>query len=481
MGRFRLSSVFPSIVLTTMLGTSGQFIINVPSSVTVIAFRTAVPNAPAIPGMTTRAAYACSGNPTVYKVNSLADTNSVGATTTLRGAVMGGDAGGTTGPRVVVFERSGMIDLTDDLTITSPCITIAGQTAPSPGITLRYAGITIKTHDILLQHFRIRPGGDTCNSSIQAWNFGSDDIYNLVFDHMSTSWNQDEGYVFQQHARDANITVWRCIQAEGLFARRAGECSGGTGGGPHGMLVYAQTHNVYIIQSLFSMNQERNPYMQNGTRTVLVNNVVYNWLSVWGFTWTQNASLGSPGAGEEWYASAVGNRFIGGQLTNADANPGYMYTYLAEFAQSGNKIYQSDNTFASDGSQPGALTTTNNQLSYNPVVGSAPPEAPLPPLMTPVASSAVEAFVRANAGARPTDRDSVDTRIVSEVAARTQTGGFFPTSQTQFGGWPTLAVNTQTFTAVANPHSNSTYCTTGGQCYTNLERQLHIAAALVQP
>src|SRR6476659_3476241 len=46
-----------------------------------------------------------------------------------------------TGARVCVFEVSGYIRLTEDLLIRNGPITIAGQTAPSPGITIRGAAI----------------------------------------------------------------------------------------------------------------------------------------------------------------------------------------------------------------------------------------------------------------------------------------------------------------------------------------------------
>jgi hypothetical protein len=65
----------------------------------------------------------------------------------------------TKGPRIVVFEVGGVIDLHKrELKITEPFLTIAGQTAPSPGITLIRTGIDVLTHDVILQHIRVRTG-----------------------------------------------------------------------------------------------------------------------------------------------------------------------------------------------------------------------------------------------------------------------------------------------------------------------------------
>ena len=63
------------------------------------------------------------------------------------------------GPRIVVFEVGGVIDLgAETLKVAEPYITIAGQTAPSPGITLIRGGIDITAHDVIVQHIRVRPG-----------------------------------------------------------------------------------------------------------------------------------------------------------------------------------------------------------------------------------------------------------------------------------------------------------------------------------
>ena len=95
------------------------------------------------------------------------------------------------GPRIVIFEVSGTISLNSQITVTSPFLTVAGQTAPSPGITVRYAAIRVATHDVVVQHLRVRLG-DTYQSpgSSCAFYIWSDEVAtdNVVLDHMSLSW-----------------------------------------------------------------------------------------------------------------------------------------------------------------------------------------------------------------------------------------------------------------------------------------------------
>ncbi len=66
-----------------------------------------------------------------------------------------------TGARTCVFEVSGAIRITSDLTIRNGQLRIAGQTAPSPGIVVRGAAIKITASDVLIQHIRVRTGDDT--------------------------------------------------------------------------------------------------------------------------------------------------------------------------------------------------------------------------------------------------------------------------------------------------------------------------------
>jgi hypothetical protein len=87
-------------------------------------------------------------------------------------------------------------------------------------------------------------------------------------------------------------------------------------------------------------------------------------------------------------------------------------------------------------------------------------------------SSKVEAWVAANAGARPADRDDIDNRIVNELFSRS---GRIIDTPGQVGGWPDLAVYARPFISPANPNGDD-----NGNGYTNIEKLLHQMAAAVE-
>ncbi len=61
------------------------------------------------------------------------------------------------GPRIVVFEVGGTIDMMGRaLRITNPYLTIAGQTAPGDGILLKDGDLKIQSHDVVIRGLRIR-------------------------------------------------------------------------------------------------------------------------------------------------------------------------------------------------------------------------------------------------------------------------------------------------------------------------------------
>ncbi len=118
------------------------------------------------------------------------------------------------GARMVVFEMGGVIDMRgQELRIKNPFITIAGQTAPNPGITIIKAAMNIATHDVIIQHLMIRPGefGRTKKSGGDQDGIstvrGARDV---IVDHCSLSWATDENLSISGPRFDgASPAEWR--------------------------------------------------------------------------------------------------------------------------------------------------------------------------------------------------------------------------------------------------------------------------------
>ena len=114
------------------------------------------------------------------------------------------------GNRIIVFDVAGVIALKSDLKFADN-ITILGQTAPSPGITLRYYTVQPGSNNII-RFIRIRRGqekniNDGADASWQRNKTG------IIFDHCSFSWSIDEVASFYDNN---NFTMQWCTVAESL-------------------------------------------------------------------------------------------------------------------------------------------------------------------------------------------------------------------------------------------------------------------------
>ena len=114
------------------------------------------------------------------------------------------------GNKIIVFDVAGVIALKSDLKFADN-ITILGQTAPSPGITLRYYTVQPGSNNII-RFIRIRRGqekniNDGADASWQRNKTG------IIFDHCSFSWSIDEVASFYDNN---NFTMQWCTVAESL-------------------------------------------------------------------------------------------------------------------------------------------------------------------------------------------------------------------------------------------------------------------------
>ena len=175
---------------------------------------TAQTQIPAFPGAEGHGRYTTGGRGgDVYHVTNLNDSG----TGSLRDAVSKAN-------RIVVFDVAGVIALKSDLTIKDN-ITIAGQTAPYPGITLRYRTVRPGANNII-RFIRIRRGQE------KDVNDGADALWQrqktaMILDHWSFSWSIDEVASFYDNN---NFTMQWCTLGESLNNAGHGKGAHGYGG-----------------------------------------------------------------------------------------------------------------------------------------------------------------------------------------------------------------------------------------------------------
>ncbi len=337
-----------------------------------------------------------------------------------------------TGPRTVVFEVGGVIDLEkQQIKIKEPYLTIAGQTAPSPGITFIRGGLTFDTHDIVMQHVRFRMGdagakvGEGYESEVST--AGNGHPYNIVVDHCSVSWGVDENLSVSgkrgagPENASRNITYSNNIIAEGLaFSVHKKQ----TMNHSMGTLVMDDCTNVAIIGNYYAHNYERNPWFKGNTSGIVVNNLIYD-PGAWAIrlSWIPKEWAKVTEKPSSPIISIVGNYEKEGQSTVVKAMVGSNYPENDEHG------YLEDNLiFKADGVTPGKLTDESIPIGID-------KEKPIWIENLPVmAAKDVPEYVLAHAGARPVERDDVDKRLVKEFYTG---GGKVINSQNEVGGYPT--------------------------------------------
>jgi hypothetical protein len=163
------------------------------------------------------------------------------------------------GARRIVFRVGGTIPLRSPLVVGEPFVSLLGQTAPAPGITLRGSGVIVRTHDAVLQHLRIRPGDDT--TEMDALEFY--DAERCLVDHCSLGWGTDE--TCSVVGLSDAITIQHCILSESLDRAQ------------HSMAAIAGGERVTWHHNPFAHCGSRNPRFAMPTLCDFRNNVIYDW------------------------------------------------------------------------------------------------------------------------------------------------------------------------------------------------------------
>jgi len=336
------------------------------------------------------------------------------------------------GPRTIVFEVSGTIELESGLTIDSPFMTIAGQTAAGDGITLKNWDLAIRdAHDVVVRYIRVRAGDRRCGQGFTGDSLSVDGADRLMIDHVSASWSIDETLSVR---RSGYVTVQWSFITESLndSCHRKGPHSCGSllGPNPSGCLT--------VHHCLFAHHVRRSPKpTSRGARMrfQFENNVIYDWRNAAGYTNTAEY-------GEALDIRYVGNYLVAGPSTRRDLSytieghgsvgPAGIHQIAFRGESPNVRIHQMANAIDSD--QDGLRDGIDTGWSM--FAGSYTPVKELPGFPKLKTSDAATAYddVLAFAGASRS-RDAVDKRVVWQV--RNEKGAIID-SQSQVGGWPTL-------------------------------------------
>ena len=337
------------------------------------------------------------------------------------------------GPRTIVFDISGTICLKEELRGTKSYLTIAGQTAPGDGITLR--DYTFKLtgkegepiHDIIIRFIRFRYGDVTKQSGD---GLSTNWVNDLILDHISAGWTIDAIHDLRDAAR---FTMQWSVFAEALnmsthYKNQA-----------HAMLS-SYSHllgNVTVHHNLMASSRNRHPTLGGGNRTDTTavvdfrNNLVFNWASGTNFGQCRHNLINNyykPGESTDYKE----NKPLRMKSERATSGVGYL---SGNYFAGAPKEFNSDNYTAVDYNLYGTPGGTNKYIgttrakweSKSPFVfGDDLPKTDSP--------ETTYRIVLERAGASLV-RDAVDIRVIAGVKDGTNR---LIDSQAQVGGWPEL-------------------------------------------
>lgn len=333
---------------------------------------------------------------------------------TLRAAVE------TKGPRTILFRVSGTIRLLKPLVIREGRVTIAGQSAPGDGITLRDHRLEIAADDVVIRYVRSRLGDESKTESDAVWiNRGR----RIILDHVSASWSVDETLSASARYADPaegfyDLTVQWSIISESLTHSLHAKGEHGYGS----LIRGGRGARISFHHNLWASHSARMPRPGNydgpavdplGPVFDFRSNVFYNW----------GGDRSGYNADKAMLAryNFVDNAYVAGPQSGKPVafNESNM---LAKAYFAGNSM---NGTIPAD---PWSLVTGIQPEGYR----LAEPVDVAP--VTPDPAPSAYARVLAGAGASRV-RDAVDVRVVAGVRDRT---GRQIDSQSEVGGWPEL-------------------------------------------
>ncbi|NUN97358.1 MAG: pectate lyase [Candidatus Omnitrophica bacterium] len=330
------------------------------------------------------------------------------------------------GPRTIVFRVGGTIELKTPLKIRHSGLTLAGQTAPGEGITLKDQTLVLEDADnIVIRHLRVRLGDKNKGPKAGPDAITVNDCDRVILDHVSASWGIDG---IQDIRRCKNYTLQWCIFSEALNDSIHPK-------GPHAMCASfrAPLGNITIHHNIFATSRDRHPTIGGSVQDPqwiidFRNNLIYNWSGAANVCDNQ--------------VNLINNYFRPGPESDPKRLPIAMKASLPDKARGhmsgnffeGRNDLTENNYLALDFER--WLGPESNYKYAGTIQDWKVEEAYDLGADTPETDSALEAYeqVLERAGAAH-PRDSVDKRLIEDIRNRK---GRLIDSQDEVGGWPEL-------------------------------------------
>ena len=437
---------------------------------------------------------------------TLAVPTRVYAVTTLYDSLMPGSLryalAQTATSRTIVFNVSGTIHLKSALKITKANTTIAGQTAPGGGICLADYPVSVNANNIILRYLRFRLGDKNQNLGMVNGSGDGDALdgtgyKNIIVDHCSMSWSNDESCTFY---RGDSLTLQWNIVAEPLnysYHFETGDVDYeqhafvGIWGGQHASFHHNLLAHAKGRMPRFDGSRNLPPYTAGMENADFRNNVIYNWGSY------------STNGGEGGNYNIVNNYYKYGPSTPTSSSSGVPIRAMIinPYKQTSTPVLPYGKYFMDGNYVDGNTTITADNWRGAAMSGGSLADTATSKVATAFASMAVTTWtpamtydsVLANAGAIRPLRDSVDMRVVNDVMNRTgaliDVQGGFPHGTAYAattGAWPVLIStpaladddkdgmpNSWELNNGSNPNDSTDRQTVAVNGYTNLENYLN--------
>ncbi|MEC7523024.1 MAG: hypothetical protein VYE22_24315 [Myxococcota bacterium] len=324
------------------------------------------------------------------------------------------EAMSASGPRVIVFATSGYIDWSAiERSIREPNVSILGQTAPAPGITLRHSTLRVSASEVILRHLRVRRSNRDGRSNDALRIIRQRDgepLRHVIADHCSLSWGTDENLSFGGRPTSpvSDVTVQHCLLAEGL--------------NHYQVLIAHDTARISLIRNLFAHTDNRIPENTYGRGEVYEfnNNIVFDYNRA-----TTIATVAT--------VDVIGNVYKSGPVPPERT---HNVTFNVNRVENPDASLDDAEVYGADNLQVGADVAEMYDSRF--MTHARDRRAHEGSLYDPIPASELEGALLEDVGASRA-RDAVDERVLQDYRDGTGVRGLDTIDEV--GGFPPLAVN----------------------------------------